>query len=215
MLIGPDASAGDAIARGKKAYAETCSGCHGPDLEGLRTTRDNLKNTIHDRTKLLNSVVRGLAPGSAHIGQIPALAQFNQSEGVWRKHMIDSQDMWGKINATPPPGVVAPLVLPDATTLAAYTTTNDLLRQCYEDLELADQNVGYGIDLRDEIYFKVHEELNAYRPSVMARFVEDHPLVLSIPRLNPLPGHTPDPVARLTLRSANGIPLIVERRVPA
>ncbi len=28
----------------------------------------------------------------------------------------------------------------------------------------------------------------------------------------PAPGHTPDPVARLTLRSDNGMPLIVERR---
>ena len=33
-------------------------------------------------------------------------------------------------------------------------------------------------------------------------------------RLRPMPGHTPDPVARLTLRSANGIPLILERRRP-
>ena len=31
-------------------------------------------------------------------------------------------------------------------------------------------------------------------------------------RFAPAPGHTPVPVARLTLRSANGIPLIVERR---
>lgn len=31
-------------------------------------------------------------------------------------------------------------------------------------------------------------------------------------RFLPAPGHTPDPVARLTLRSANGIPLIIERR---
>lgn len=31
-------------------------------------------------------------------------------------------------------------------------------------------------------------------------------------RFLPAPGHTPDPVARLTLRSANGIPLIVQRR---
>ncbi len=34
-------------------------------------------------------------------------------------------------------------------------------------------------------------------------------------RFRPVEGHTPDPVARLTLRSANGIPLIVERRAPA
>jgi len=31
-------------------------------------------------------------------------------------------------------------------------------------------------------------------------------------RFRPMPGHTPDPVARLTLRSANGVPLYVERR---
>ena len=31
-------------------------------------------------------------------------------------------------------------------------------------------------------------------------------------RFLPVPGHVPEPVARLTLRSANGIPLIVERR---
>ena len=31
-------------------------------------------------------------------------------------------------------------------------------------------------------------------------------------RFKPVPGHTPEPVARLTLRSANGVPLIIERR---
>ncbi len=31
-------------------------------------------------------------------------------------------------------------------------------------------------------------------------------------RFLPTPGHVPEPVARLTLRSANGIPLIVEKR---
>lgn len=31
-------------------------------------------------------------------------------------------------------------------------------------------------------------------------------------RFLPAPGHTPDPVARLTLRSANGVPLVVQRR---
>jgi cytochrome P450 len=30
-------------------------------------------------------------------------------------------------------------------------------------------------------------------------------------RISPMPGHTPDPIARLTLRSSNGVPLIVER----
>ena len=29
---------------------------------------------------------------------------------------------------------------------------------------------------------------------------------------SPAPGHTPEPVSRLTLRSANGLPLRVERR---
>ena len=31
-------------------------------------------------------------------------------------------------------------------------------------------------------------------------------------RISPTPGHTPDPIARLTLRSSNGVPLIVENR---
>lgn len=30
--------------------------------------------------------------------------------------------------------------------------------------------------------------------------------------VSPTPGHTPDPIARLTLRSSNGVPLIVQRR---
>ncbi len=31
-------------------------------------------------------------------------------------------------------------------------------------------------------------------------------------RVLPAPGHTPEPVARLTLRSANGLPLVMQRR---
>jgi hypothetical protein len=47
---------------------------------------------------------------------------------------------------------------------------------------------------RDTVYRAIREKLVQYRAAVPGRFPETHPLVLSLPRLTPLPGHTPDAV---------------------
>ncbi|MGI8924081.1 MAG: hypothetical protein ACR2HJ_08610 [Fimbriimonadales bacterium] len=47
---------------------------------------------------------------------------------------------------------------------------------------------------RDALYQTIRGQLVLYREAVPGRFPSDHPLVLSLPHLTPLPGHTPDPV---------------------
>jgi hypothetical protein len=47
---------------------------------------------------------------------------------------------------------------------------------------------------REEIFREVRDKLVQYRGVIESSFPADDPLVLSLPRVYPLPGHTPDPV---------------------
>ena len=47
----------------------------------------------------------------------------------------------------------------------------------------------------DQIYLRVAAALGKYRAAVLALYGETDPFYLSVPRLYPAPGHTPDPVS--------------------
>ncbi len=55
--------------------------------------------------------------------------------------------------------------------------------------------LSYERDKRNALQEEADEMLGRYRPTVESLFAPDSPLVASIPRLRPLPGHTPDAVS--------------------
>ncbi|MGL4401954.1 MAG: hypothetical protein ACRCXD_19000 [Luteolibacter sp.] len=82
----------------------------------------------------------------------------------------------------------------------------------------ASQGDSCGLDKRNALQIRAEEILGRYRPTVESLFAQENPLVLSIPRLRPLPGRTPDAVvltggwdapqaqARLTWSASPGPP---------
>jgi hypothetical protein len=164
-------------------------------MEMHRTARDNQEPALHEDMKQLGAYIRGALVKSTYAGLIPGLPRFTSRQDEWRKAMDDSASLWSRVNTAPPAGFTPPLVIPNTTTLAQFNTKVTAMKATFEAYNLAAQDADLAILDRDAIYTRVRSELNLYRATVSSYFAEDHPLVLSIPLLNPLPGHTPDPVA--------------------
>jgi hypothetical protein len=163
-------------------------------LEGHRTDRFNQQSAIRERMRQLGAFVRGVVADSVYVGQIPDLVQEGASPGKWIIAMDDYAHMWTTINATPPAGFTPPLTLTGGYLVADFNTDVAALKTTYTDWVQAEQDVDRGRDERDAIYQRVRDQLVRYRLAVPGMFAEDHPLVTSLPRLTPLPGHTPDAV---------------------
>jgi hypothetical protein len=164
-------------------------------LEMHRTERDLKEVPLLEDMKQLGAYVRGQFPNTKYAGTIPAVPSLNASQGVWQKAMSDSRDLWTLVNADPPVGFTPPLILPNTTTLAQYTTKETSLNATLESYRQTLPLVDHAIFLRDEVYSRVAAELGKYRAAVLSLYGEESPFFLSVPRLYPLPGHTPDPVA--------------------
>lgn len=163
-------------------------------LEGHRTDRFNQQGPLRERMRQLGHSVRGLLAGSPYVGQVPELVGESASPGKWTIAMDDNAHLWTNINATPPAGFTPPLVLFGNYLVADFNTDVAALKTTYTDLVQSEQDTDHARDQRDAIYQIIRDALVQYRLAVQGMFPEDHPLVTSLPRLTPLPGHTPDAV---------------------
>lgn len=163
-------------------------------VEGHRTDRNNRKVSIKERMRQLGAFIRGVLAGSSYVGRIPELIAIDANPGIWLISMRDNKDIWTDINASPPAGFTPPLVLTGGYAIANFTTETGNLETTFQNLTLGEQDVDREVEEREAIYLAIRAELVLYREAVPGRFPANHPLVLSLPRLTPLPGHTPDAV---------------------
>ena len=109
--------------------------------------------------------------------------------------------LWEKMNAGPAPaGVALPLVLPETDLQpgtmdqGAFASVLSALQFNYADEDLKDQNVTLARADRDEIQADAYIIMKAYREAVPGDLMAFPALVNTMPRLTPLPGHTPEAV---------------------
>ena len=162
--------------------------------EGHRTDRDLQKVPMRERLRQLGGLVRSQLRDSVYSGQVPQLVELDANPGKWIIAMDDASHMWTTINATPPAGFTPPLLLTGGYTLAMFDADVAALKATFTALVQADQDVTRAIDERDALFLVIRDRLVQYRGVVEAMFAPDHPLVTSLPRVYPLPGHTPDAV---------------------
>lgn len=193
-LSGPFNLASLTTARGNLATSITELEAAINALEGHRTDRDNQKAAIKERMRQLGFTVRGILADSANVGQIPELPEFRANPGKWIIAMDDFAHIWTTINATPPAGFTPPLLLTGAYTAAMFATDVAALKTTFTGISTSEVDVDRERDERDQIYFAIRDQLVRYRDAVQGAFAEGHALIESLPRLTPLPGHTPDPV---------------------
>lgn len=159
-----------------------------------------MKEALHLRGGQFNDAVRSDLAGTTFVEALPLLPQPGDGQGIFVEPMDDISTLWAKINAAVGiPGFTAPLLLLGGYTLAEFNTALALLKTQFETVGKEDFLVSFKIKERNRMQDLIYPILKAYRLAVPTKFAATDPLVLSLPKLTPDPGSTPDAVL------ANGI----------
>ena len=128
-------------------------------------------------------MLRPLAPGLGY-------GQFMFSDP-----MGDALTLWAKINGGPAPaGVTLTLTLPNAQTQGGFASLISALQFSYADEKARSQDVVLARGDRNKIQDETYEIMKCYRETVPDKMANFPVLVETMPRLTPLPGHTPEGV---------------------
>jgi hypothetical protein len=103
--------------------------------------------------------------------------------------------LWEKINGGPAPaGVTLPLLLADGTGQETFAESVAALQLLYADERSKGQDVTLARGDRELLQNLAYEIMKAYREGVPGKLIKFPALVDTMPRLSPLPGHTPNAV---------------------
>lgn len=187
------------------------------EFSGMRTTftsqRDAVLNTSQDeeleraQIRLLRAEL--LVMANAFNGQLIAywsktrfaqarelMPNISDGRDVFNTPMTKIATLWQKINAAPaPPGVTLPLVLGDGTTQADFVAKIAELGNSYVNEDSFGQDLVMLRADRDETRDLAYSVMKNYRTALPGKAMEFPTLVSTMPRISPLPGHTPDPVS--------------------
>ncbi len=170
------------------------------NVEIAAATLKGMKEALHLRGGQFNDAVRSDLAGTAFAEALPILPSPGDGQDVFVEPMDDIATLWPKVNAAAGiPGFTPPLLLLGAYPVADFATALAALKAQYELLRKEDFLVSFKIKERNKQQDLIYPILKAYRQSVPTKFAANDPLVLSLPRLTPEPGSTPDAV------TANGL----------
>lgn len=132
----------------------------------------------------------------------PTPSGIGAGEENFMAPLRDMKSLWPKLNAAAAPAGITlpiqinegtndePIMVPVATFLAQLLT----LRGKYEQEKDALQDLAIARGKRDKTIESIRAVLVAYREAVPFAVAGNQPLLDTLPRLTPEPGHTPDPV---------------------
>ncbi len=159
-----------------------------------------MKGALHLRGGQFNDAVRSNLAGTAYAEAVPILPSPGDGQEVFIEPMDDVATLWPKINAaTGIPGFTGPLLLLGGYAVADFLADLAALKTQYELTRKEDFLVSFKIKERNKMQDAIYPVLKLYRQVVPTKFPANDPLVLSLPRLTPEPGSTPDAVL------ANGV----------
>ena len=125
----------------------------------------------------------------------PYAPGINYGQSTFSSALGDALVCWTEVNAGPAPaGVTLPLVLPDGTTKDSFASGVSSLQFNYADEKSKGAKVTLERGNRNDLQVTAYEVMKAYRETVPDKLAAFPVLVESMPRLSPLPGHTPQAV---------------------
>lgn len=161
-----------------------------------RGDRDIKRSALHARFIQFRAAVNGQLPGTRYVPAVPNTPEFKESPGIWRDRLDDMSNLWTTINANLPPvvGFTPPLFLAGGYAIATFNLDSTAMKTAFTSVENAEQAAQLSREQRDIVFAPVYQRLKQYRQAVVAAFPATSPLVASLPKLTPAPGHTPAPV---------------------
>ena len=160
-------------------------------LEGARADIEIKKAALLLRLNQFNNKLESLATGTRWVQMRPKA--FTVSEGMGRvlPPLDDVADLWSRYEL----GVATTMLLLGGYTRATFITELASLKTAYTAWSSAENGLKLARAARNETQAVIYEILKQYRLRIPAEFAEGSAILETLPRLTPLPGHTPDPVA--------------------
>ena len=166
------------------------------DLEGARVALEQARLVAGDRVAEFNRRIRADFPNNATFSRLPTVPNRSGGRDAFLDAMDDTLDLWSRVNALPPsPIFTAPLLLPGGLTRAQFQTLRTGLDTAFTNRGNAENAVSAQRITRNGLQDRAKSLMVTYRLKVEALYAPDSLQVITLPRLTPAPGSTPDPVA--------------------
>lgn len=125
----------------------------------------------------------------------PNSPSLRDGQRAFTRPLTNAMTLWAKMNAAAaPPGVTLPLVLADGTVQSAFASALSTLQFAFAALDTKEIDTGVARGARNIQQAIAYEAMKSYRQAVESNAAMFPQLIETLPRLTPLPGHTPDPV---------------------
>lgn len=167
------------------------------DLEAAltRAALAMAKEVLLAKLNFFNQKVRGAMGASVYARVLPLVPGIGDGQEVFSKPMVQAAKLWAKINAAPPAGVTAPVVLVDDTSQAAFAALVSGLEGLYGAVVGTDQDFTLALQARNDVQEVLYRMMKEYRLVVPTRFLPGSALLESMPALTPDSSRTPDAVS--------------------
>jgi hypothetical protein len=153
------------------------------------------KTALLEKFHLFTGLMDGYYQNTDFYSARPLAPSQGFGQENFTRPMVDAMTLWETLNAGPAPtGVTLPLVLADGTTQGAFASAISALQFAYATERRKAQDVTLARAGRKRIQDSAYDVMKSYRETVPGKLAQFPDLVETLPRLTPLPGHTPAPV---------------------
>jgi len=167
-------------------------------LTAVQIVRGNIKLKKEQLIKwinMFNSRLDSDFQGTEYYDSRPLAPSLNDGQAVFNEPLRATLSLWEQINEGPAPfGVTLPLTLGDGTDFGSFASTVSSLQFLFNEEGRKEGYVKVARSRRNRMQDRAYEAMLVYREGAANRFVNFPELIDSLPRLTPLPGHTPEAV---------------------
>ena len=153
------------------------------------------KAALLEQFALFVSVLDGYYRNTKFYALRPTAPGFNDGQETFSRPLGKMMNLWQEMNAgSAPAGMTLPLELSDDTTQGSFASALSGLQFAYAAEESKETKVGLARAERNLIQEEAYDAMRMYREGARNGFRAFPELLATLPRLTPLPGHTPAPV---------------------
>ncbi|MES2709833.1 MAG: hypothetical protein V4726_24770 [Verrucomicrobiota bacterium] len=166
------------------------------DLEAARVHLEQARITGGDRIAEFNRRIRAEFPNTPGLSRLPAVPARTAGRDAFLDAMDDALDLWNRVNALPPgPVFTAPLLLRGGLSRDQLLAMRVGLDRAFTQRGAADAAVFSQRLVRNLLQDRAKSLMILYRMKIEALHAPESFQVATLPRVTPLPGSTPEPVA--------------------
>ena len=165
------------------------------DVQIARGNVNVKKAELLAKLNLFTALMDGSYQGTGFYEARPLAPGITLGKELFLKPLGDAMKLWKRMNeGTAPAGVALPLVLGDGTDQGGFASAVSALCFAYAGLEDLEVDLRIARGNRNVTQTRAYAAMKMYREGAENKFVLHPELIETLPRLSPLPGHTPDAV---------------------